>query len=38
MRHYITKYEENGINYAEAWTQINWFGRCFCFWKRRIEI
>ena len=38
MRHYITKYEENGIKYAEAWLQINLFHQCFCFWKVRIKI
>ena len=38
MHHYITKYKENGKLYAEAWMQINIFGLCFCFSKRRIEI
>ena len=38
MNHYITKYEENGIRYAEAWLQINALGKCFCFWKKRIKI
>lgn len=38
MKHYLTKYSENGKRYAEAWAQINLFGKCFCFWKRRIEI
>jgi hypothetical protein len=38
MHHYISKYWENGIHYAEAWIQINLFGRCFCFSKRKIEI
>ncbi len=38
MKHYITKYEEGGQWYAEAWSQINLFGKCFCFWKRRIPI
>ena len=38
MKHYITKYEEDDQWYAEAWLQINLFGQCFCFWKRRIPI
>lgn len=38
IKHYITKYEEDGKWYAEAWTQLNIFGKCFCFHKRRIEI
>lgn len=38
MKHYITKYEQNGKKYAESWLQINAFGKCFCFSKRRIEL
>jgi hypothetical protein len=38
MHHYITKYEEKGVRYAEAWFQINLLGWCFCFFKRKIEI
>lgn len=38
IRHYITQYLENGKQYAEAWIQINLFGRCFCLWKRKIEV
>ena len=38
MHHYITKYEENGKRYAESWMQINLFGKCFCFSKRKTEI
>ena len=38
MHHYITKYETDGIRYAEAWTQINLFGKCFCIWKKKIKI
>ena len=38
LHHYITKYEENGSMYAEAWLQINLFGKCFCFCKRKIKI
>lgn len=38
MKHYITKYEEGGKWYAEAWDQINVFGKSYCFNKRRIEI
>lgn len=38
MHHYITKYAEDGKCYAEAWLQINLFGRCFCFSRRKIEL
>jgi hypothetical protein len=38
MHHYITKYWENGIHYAEAWIQINFFNWSFCLWKRKIEL
>mgnify|MGYP001771247138 CR=1 FL=1 len=38
MHHYITKYTEEGVKYAEAWIQLNIFGKSFCFWKRRIAI
>lgn len=38
MKHYLTTYTENGIRYAEAWLQINLFGKCFCFWRKRREI
>ena len=38
MHHYITKYTENGVKYAEAWIQVNIFGKSFCFWKQRIAI
>jgi len=38
VKHYITKYRENGVKYAEAWDQFNMFGKCFCFNKRKAEI
>ena len=38
IHHYITKYEENGRCWVEAWIQINLFGKCFCFSKRKMEI
>lgn len=38
MHHYITKYESNGKRYAEAWFQVNIFGKGYCFLKRKIEI
>lgn len=38
FHHYMTKYRENGKKYAESWLQINIFGKCFCFSKKRIEI
>lgn len=38
LKHYITKYEENNQLYAESWLQINIFGRCFCFSKKKIKL
>ena len=38
LHHYITKYEEGGRRYAEAWLQLDAFGRCWCFSRRRVEI
>lgn len=38
MHHYITKYTENGIRYAESWIQLNLFGKTFCFCRKRITI
>lgn len=38
IHHYITHYIESGKHYAEAWIQVDVFGRCFCFWKKRIEV
>ena len=38
IHHYITKYEENGKRYAESWIQINVFGKCICFLKKKIAI
>lgn len=38
MHHYLTKYSEDGKKYAEAWFQINFFRRSFCFWRKRVEI
>ena len=38
VKHYITKYEEDGKLYAEAWIQINIFGRCYCISRKRTEI
>ena len=38
MHHYITKYSESGIQYAESWLQINIFGHPVCFWRKRIAI
>lgn len=37
IHHYITKYWEQGEHFSEAWLQINLFGKCFCFWRRRIK-
>lgn len=38
MKHHITKYETDGAMYAEAWMQINLFGKCFCFSKKRTKL
>ncbi len=38
FRHHIAKYSEEGRLYIEAWLQINIFGLCYCFSRRRIEI
>jgi hypothetical protein len=38
IKHYITKYEEDGELYAESWIQINIFGRCYCISRKRLEI
>ena len=38
FHHYISKYEEGGKRYAEAWIQINLFGKSFCINRKRIEI
>lgn len=38
IKHYITKYTENGKLYAESWLQINIFGKTYCFSKRKILI
>lgn len=36
IHHYITKYEEKGRYYAEAWLQIDILGKSFCLSKKRI--
>lgn len=38
IHHYITKYEEKGTLYAEAWMQIDLFGKSFCISKKKIAI
>ncbi len=38
MHHYLTKYREDGIQYAEAWIQINLLGKPVCLWRKRIRI
>ena len=38
IKHYITKYRENCTLWAEAWIQVDLFGRTFCFWKKRIKV
>ena len=38
VKHYITKYECENTLWFESWLQINLFGKCFCFSKKRIPI
>lgn len=38
MKHYITKYEEKGVKYAEAWIQISILGKCLCLSRKKIRI
>lgn len=38
VHHYITKYKENGKTFVESWLQINLFGKCFCFSKKKIAV
>lgn len=38
IKHYITKYTEDGIKYVEAWIQINFLGKSLCLSKKKIEI
>lgn len=40
LHHYITKYrdDDEGRWYAVSWLQLDLFGWCWCFSKRRIPI
>ena len=38
LRHYMTKYEEDGVLWVESWIQVNAFGRCWCLSRRRLQI
>ena len=38
LHHYITRYEEGGRQYVEAWLQINLLGKCWCFSRRRVDV
>lgn len=38
IKHYITKYVENGIKYAEAWIQIDFLGKSWCIFRKKIEV
>ncbi len=38
IHHYITRYEENKEIWVESWLQINLFGKCYRFSKRKIKI
>ena len=38
LRHFITKYEESGVKYAESWIQLNLLGLSWCFSKKKVQI
>lgn len=38
IHHYMTKYTEDGTLWVESWIQLNLFGRCFCFSKRKVAL
>ena len=39
IHHFMTKYrDENDVLWCESWLQLNLFGRCYCFSKRREKI
>ncbi len=38
INHYLTKYWEGDVHYAEAWIQLDLLGRCFCFARKKIEL
>ena len=38
IKHHLTKYRENGKLWVESWLQINLFGSCYCFSKKKMEI
>ena len=38
LRHYMTKYEEDGALWVESWIQVTVFGRCWCLSRKRLQI
>ena len=38
IKKYNTTYEEDGQTYKEYWWQLNLFGKCFCFAKKKYII
>lgn len=38
MHHYITKYRDESGRKAVSWFQINFLGKCYCFFKKEISI
>lgn len=38
IHHYMTKYAEGGTLWAESWIQLNLFGRCYCFSRRKVAL
>jgi hypothetical protein len=38
MKHYITKYKDGGVQYAESWIQVRFFGKTLYLSRKRIAI
>ena len=38
LRHYMTKYEEDGAVWVESWIQVTAFGRCWCLSRKRLQL
>lgn len=38
MKHHLTKYYADEKQFVESWIQVNVFGKCLCFSKKRITL
>ncbi|MGC2922280.1 hypothetical protein ACPUD2_09360 [Leuconostoc mesenteroides subsp. dextranicum] len=38
MHHYLTKYEEDGVRYAESWIQVDFFKWYWIFSHKKIRL